>query len=134
MLLDTLKLFSDTNRLRILSLLYGRQLCVCELEYLLDLTQSNISRHLTKMNKQGVLDTWRENKYSYYKINDDFIKSYEFIGGILDQLKDEEPFSTDWANYLTYKDSDIDCSCLPEMLLTMKSKKITERRKNNEKN
>lgn len=132
MLQDTLKILSDTNRLRILNLLNEKALCVCELEYLLEINQSNLSRHLSKMNKQGVLDSWRENKYSFYKINDKFRESYDFVEKIINLLKEEEPFRADWANYEAYQGSEITCACLPDMLLEMKSQKIQERRQRNE--
>ena len=41
---ETLKALADTNRLRILNLLHEETLCVCDLEAILELNQSNLSR------------------------------------------------------------------------------------------
>ena len=57
MIINILKTLSDVNRLRILNLLNQKPLCVCEIEYLLELNQSNLSRHLRNMNQLGLLDT-----------------------------------------------------------------------------
>ncbi len=40
---DLFKTLSDENRLRILQLLLKNELCVCELESILNLKQSNLS-------------------------------------------------------------------------------------------
>ena len=46
---ETLKALADPNRLRVLNLLGDRTLCVCDLEEVLGLNQSNLSRHLAKL-------------------------------------------------------------------------------------
>lgn len=50
---NILKVLADKNRLRILQLLKRRKLCVCELAYVLRVTQPSISRHLKKMKVFG---------------------------------------------------------------------------------
>jgi ArsR family transcriptional regulator, arsenate/arsenite/antimonite-responsive transcriptional repressor len=48
-LLDVLKALSDETRLRILNLLYERELCVCDVMETLQITQAKASRHLIYM-------------------------------------------------------------------------------------
>ena len=52
---NILKVLADKNRLRILQLLKRRKLCVCELAYVLGVTQPSISRHLKKMKASGLV-------------------------------------------------------------------------------
>ncbi|MEG0378071.1 MAG: metalloregulator ArsR/SmtB family transcription factor [Eubacterium sp.] len=112
LLQEILKILSDTNRLRILNLLNQEELCVCEIEYVLGLSQSNLSKHLSNMSKLEVVEMRRENKFAFYKISSAFIKQYDFIAEVLDLLVEEEPFKTDYQNYKAYKKSDLSCACL----------------------
>ncbi|HET6450728.1 MAG TPA: metalloregulator ArsR/SmtB family transcription factor, partial [Spirochaetia bacterium] len=57
---DLLKALADTNRLRILNLLHEQTLCVCDLEAILELNQSNLSRHLSKLKQAGIVSARKE--------------------------------------------------------------------------
>jgi ArsR family transcriptional regulator, arsenate/arsenite/antimonite-responsive transcriptional repressor len=63
---DTLKALADPNRLRILNLLDNRTLCVCDLEEVLDLNQSNLSRHLAKLKAAGLVTAQKKGLFMYY--------------------------------------------------------------------
>jgi len=63
---DTLKALADPNRLRILNLLEDRTLCVCDLEEVLGLNQSNLSRHLTKLKSAGLVTSKKTGLFMYY--------------------------------------------------------------------
>ncbi len=52
---EVLKALADPNRLRILNLLHERTLCVCDLESILKLNQSNLSRHLATLRHAGIV-------------------------------------------------------------------------------
>ena len=73
------KALSDENRLRILNILMQRELCVCEIEVILDLSQSNVSRHLTKLKNAEILVSKKESQWAYYAINDKFISDNSFL-------------------------------------------------------
>lgn len=120
MIINILKTLSDVNRLRILNLLNQKPLCVCEIEYLLELNQSNLSRHLRNMNQLGLLDTWRENKFAYYKINEDFVKANPFIMEVFDRLTEEKQLQEDLDNFNAYIAENIPCACVTKMLLEKK--------------
>ncbi len=49
-----LKAIAEPNRLRILNLLLEEPLCVCELEFLLELPQPLLSRHLAYLRGAGL--------------------------------------------------------------------------------
>jgi len=66
---ETLKALSDPNRLRILNLLGGETLCVCDLEEVLKLNQSNLSRHLAKLRQAGLVSGKKSGLFMYYSRN-----------------------------------------------------------------
>jgi len=65
-LAETLKALADPNRLRILNLLGDRTLCVCDLEQILALQQSNLSRHLAKLKQVGLVTSQKKGLFIYY--------------------------------------------------------------------
>lgn len=93
--IEILKLLSDCSRLRILHLLYKRNLCVCELVYLLGLTQSNISKHLNNMIQMGVVENYKVSKYTFYQLNKNIILEFPFVEIIITSLSLEDTKSYD---------------------------------------
>ncbi|MEI8095758.1 MAG: metalloregulator ArsR/SmtB family transcription factor [Spirochaetales bacterium] len=63
---ETLKALADPNRLRILNLLADHALCVCDLEEVLGLNQSNLSRHLAKLKQTGLVTATKKGLFIYY--------------------------------------------------------------------
>lgn len=63
---DLLKSLADPNRLRVLNLLEGRTLCVCDLEEVLGLNQSNLSRHLAKLKQAGLVTATKRGQFMHY--------------------------------------------------------------------
>lgn len=59
---------SDQTRLRIVNLLIHGELCVCDLQYVLGLSQPNVSRHLTYLKNSGLLLDRREGARMYYRL------------------------------------------------------------------
>lgn len=55
-----LRLLGDDNRLRIFSLLTKTELCVCEIEDLLGLSQSLVSNHLAALRRAGLVESRRD--------------------------------------------------------------------------
>lgn len=55
-----LRLLGDDNRLRIFSLLTKTELCVCEIEDLLGLSQSLVSNHLAALRRVGLVEGRRD--------------------------------------------------------------------------
>jgi ArsR family transcriptional regulator len=61
--------FSDRTRLRILSMLRGRdELCVCDIVQTLRLPQPKVSRHLAYLRKSGLVLTRKEGLWMYYSL------------------------------------------------------------------
>ena len=65
-LTEVMKALADTNRLRILNLLGDQTLCVCDLEDVLQLNQSNLSRHLAKLRQAGLISARKQGLFAYY--------------------------------------------------------------------
>jgi ArsR family transcriptional regulator len=59
---------SDEKRLRILALLAGGELCVCELTEALQLSQSLLSFHLRTLRDAGLVVDRREGRWIYYSL------------------------------------------------------------------
>lgn len=78
-LADFFKMFSDGTRLRILWALECREMCVCDLAVLLNMTKSAISHQLKSLRLSNLVKFRREGKVVYYSLADDHVK------GILDQ-------------------------------------------------
>ena len=64
------KALADETRLRILSLLQVREMCVCEVMVALDLTQPTASHHLGLLENAGLAKDRKEGKWVFYSIAD----------------------------------------------------------------
>jgi ArsR family transcriptional regulator len=64
------KAFADEIRLRILSLLVAREMCVCEVMVALDLTQPTASHHLGILENAGLVKDRKEGKWVFYSLSD----------------------------------------------------------------
>ena len=117
MIASILKTLSDINRLRVLNLLNKREMCVCEIEYITEINQSNLSRHLKNMTNIGLLINWKENKFSYYRINEKFINQNPFIREIMVRLSEEEIIQEVEKKYSEYITENIPCECISDLLL-----------------
>lgn len=95
-MVNIFKALSDETRLRILALVWNGELCVCEIEKSLNLTQSNASRHLTALKNAGILLSSKQAQWTYYKLNDDFCKNskelYEYLNRI---FKEQSSYQVD---------------------------------------
>ena len=64
---------ADSTRLKIITEISksaNKQLCVCDLEEILDLKQSKISYHLKKLVDADILSTEKHGTWNYYKVNE----------------------------------------------------------------
>ena len=60
--------FADRTRLRILHLLRGGELCVCDLVDTIGAPQPKISRHLAYLRNAGLVLARKDGLWSYYKL------------------------------------------------------------------
>ena len=59
---------SDQTRLRILNLLIHGELCVCDIQFVLDSSQANVSRHLSYLKNCGLVLDRRDGARIYYRL------------------------------------------------------------------
>ncbi len=59
---------SDKTRLRILHLLLGGELCVCDIVSVLGCPQPTASRHLAYLRKTGLVAVRKEGVWKYYQL------------------------------------------------------------------
>jgi len=62
------KALSDETRVRILKMLEGRPLCVCEIQHVLKGSQPNVSHHLKTLSEAGLVDFERDGLWIAYRI------------------------------------------------------------------
>jgi ArsR family transcriptional regulator len=67
---DIFKALADPIRLRILLLLRRRELCVCEIMYVLGMEQSRVSHQLSILRSTGLAEDVREGRWVNYRIPD----------------------------------------------------------------
>jgi ArsR family transcriptional regulator len=60
--------FSDRTRLRILHLLRGGELCVCDLVEVLGVPQPKTSRHLAYLRRAGLVVARKEGLWCHYRL------------------------------------------------------------------
>ena len=58
--------FSDRTRLRILRLLQGGELCVCDIVETLRVPQPTASRHLSYLRRAGLVSVRKDASWNYY--------------------------------------------------------------------
>jgi ArsR family transcriptional regulator, arsenate/arsenite/antimonite-responsive transcriptional repressor len=90
------KALADANRLRIVNLLLHGELCVCDIQYVLENSQPNISRHLAYLkNSEMVLDR-RDGYRVFYRIANPRESNRKLLFDFLRQIfKDEGQLEQD---------------------------------------
>jgi len=83
-IVNVLKALSDESRIRILNILNKRDVCVCEMQEILGLTQTNISKHLSKLKDLKLVVSEKQGQYVFCSINKQALRKYPFIRAILD--------------------------------------------------
>lgn len=64
------KALGDANRLRILNLLLHGELCVCDIQHVLESSQPNVSRHLAYLRSSGLVLDRRDGLRIFYRLAD----------------------------------------------------------------
>lgn len=67
-----LKVLGHPGRIRVLKALEDRELCVCDLAHILDLSMSGMSQQLRELRRLGAVEFRTEGKLAYYRISDPF--------------------------------------------------------------
>lgn len=67
---DYFKALADVSRLRIMNLLLHGELCVCDIQRILEAPQPNVSRHLAYLRHSGLVLDRRDGLRMFYRLAD----------------------------------------------------------------
>ena len=95
-----LKALSDPTRLRIIILLLEKNLCVCELLFILDMEQSRISHQLRILRDAELVEDIRDGKWIIYRIPREVRQGIEHLLGPFfgEELQQSEKIKQDKDN------------------------------------
>jgi ArsR family transcriptional regulator len=114
-MIEVFKVLGDENRLRILNVLSSAELCVCELEVLLELSQSNVSRHLSKLKSVKLISSSKDAQWIHYKLNEGLSEEYGLlIQFIKEGFQREEIFKKDLCRVKKYFEYNLNCQIIAD--------------------
>lgn len=68
------KMVSDPTRLKIINALFDRELCVCDLMMVTQMSQSAISHQLSKLKQTRLVKSEKRGKNVFYTLSDDHVR------------------------------------------------------------
>ena len=94
---------SDTSRLRILHLIMSQgEMCISDLERILEFTQAKTSRHLIYLKNSGILSARKHNQWAFYQVKEEVIdilkQMMEFVKRDPVLQRDNHVFQTLYSN------------------------------------
>lgn len=78
-LMTALKAVADKNRMRILKILEGKSMCVCELAAVLKIKQPSVSKHLSILKNAGLIQDKRNGQWIDYSLCTEMINKYSSV-------------------------------------------------------
>ncbi len=73
-LAELFKVFGDSTRIKIICALFEEEMCVCDIAYLLNMTQSAISHQLRVLKQARLVKRRRAGKIIFYSLDDKHIE------------------------------------------------------------
>jgi len=97
------KAFSEESRIRILHLIFNnKEMCISDLEHILEFTQTKTSRHLLYLKNSGILSTRKQDQWVFYHIKDEVFdivsQIFKFLNKDQTLRKDLEIYNTMYSN------------------------------------
>jgi ArsR family transcriptional regulator len=91
------KALGDPNRIRIMKMLEERELCVCEVREVLDLSNSTVSKHLSILRDADLIVDSKDGKWVNYRLNDGSDKKFvrSLLASLRDSFEDDKDIQTD---------------------------------------
>jgi len=95
--LNAFKALGDPSRIRIMKMLEERDLCVCEVREILNLSTSTVSKHLSILRDAYLIIDSKDGKWVNYRLNEKsgnpFVRST--LALLHDSFEDDEEVQTD---------------------------------------
>jgi ArsR family transcriptional regulator, arsenate/arsenite/antimonite-responsive transcriptional repressor len=86
-----LRALADETRMQMLALIRRHgELCVCDLEHVLEITQSKSSRHLRYLLNAGLLQDRREAIWIYYRVSENLSAAQAALLDCVEKLMDHD--------------------------------------------
>jgi DNA-binding transcriptional ArsR family regulator len=120
----TMKAAADPTRVRILKMLEGGELCVCQIISVLALSPSTVSKHLFLLKSAGLVNDRKEKKWVHYSLDRESADPY--VAGILRELSswlDRDPVIARDRARLTAARKDLGPGAICEALSSVGAKK-----------
>jgi ArsR family transcriptional regulator len=96
---DIFKAFSDEARIRIMNLLLAyEEMCISDLELILDYTQTKTSRHLTYLKNARLVRYRKIDQWVYYYVNDAYL---DIINQVFSFMEKDPILAKDLSEYRT---------------------------------
>lgn len=77
---DFFRVLGDSTRVKIIAALDHREMCVCDLAVLLNMTKSAISHQLRSLKQANLVRFRKEGKIVFYALADDHVKAIFTMG------------------------------------------------------
>jgi len=91
------KALSEEARVRILHLLMqNQQLCISDLEHILEFTQTKTSRHVTYLKNAGLIGSKKKDQWTFYYVLDE---AHEILTQVLKFIKKDQNLVRDQEVY-----------------------------------
>lgn len=87
---DFYKALSDSTRIKIINLLCGHELCVCDISSLLNMTKSAVSHQLQNLREMNLIKSRKQGKEVWYSLADEHVKEVFEIthGHVLEEINE----------------------------------------------
>lgn len=109
--LRVIKALSDIQRLRILMLLRGGELCVCQIIEVLGLAPSTVSKHLSILSAAGLTDSRKLGRWMHYRLAAPDSRIRQLLRWINASLDSDELTMNDARNLENVKKCDPENIC-----------------------
>jgi len=83
--IKVMKALRDPNRVKIVKVLQHGELCVCEIQAALEISQPTVSKDLKILEEAGLLDSRKDGLWVHYRLDDG--SSSPYAAAILGNLK-----------------------------------------------
>jgi len=99
-----LQALGDETRVRILNLLQAGPLCGCEIEEVLEIGQSNTSRHLGRLKNAEVIVTEKRAQWVYHRLDEVAFITYPFLRQLMSDISHLPNYQADLDRFRRYRE------------------------------
>jgi DNA-binding transcriptional ArsR family regulator len=114
-------------RMRVLAMLASGELCVCQVVAVLDLAPSTVSKHLSVLERGGLVKERREGKLAFYRLADDG-PAASLLPPLLGLLEDDPAIRADRAVVTRLRRVPVEVLCAADLDLVAVGAKRPVRR------